>query len=115
MTTFTLTTNETDAALALVAYCLRQMGGNRPMDLENDPLTWVYPDVLIDAGWSRHEAAGTWSALLDKGVIYSHGVNEGIEEWVLADPAWRWLDGVWEAYAKKAYPDLDNDHLFGTA
>ena len=39
MTEFNLTTNETDAALALVADCLSHMGGNRPMDLENDPFT----------------------------------------------------------------------------
>lgn len=96
MTEFNLTTNETDAALALVADCLSQMGGNRPMDLENDPFTWTYPDVLIDAGWNRHEAAGTWSALLNKSVVCSHGVNEGIEEWTLTDQAWRWLDTIWD-------------------
>ena len=96
MTEFNLTTNETDAALALVADCLSHMGGNRPMDLENDPFTWVDPDVLIDAGWSRHEAAGTWNALLDKSVIYSYGVNEGIEESALVDTAWRWLDTIWD-------------------
>jgi len=51
----------------------------------------VWPDVLLDNGWTRHEAAGTWNALLDKGVIYQHDEKD----YVLSDDAYRWLDTIW--------------------
>jgi len=89
--TFNLTKNETAAAMALVKECLSGMGGTRPIDLDDDPFTWVWPDVLTAAGWTRHEAAGTWSALLEKGVIYA----DDPPDFVLADNAYRWLDTIW--------------------
>ena len=88
---FNLTTTEEQAALVLVQSCLDGMGGQRPIDLDDDPFTWVWPDVLLDNGWTRHEAAGTWNALLDKGVIYQHDEKD----YVLSDDAYRWLDTIW--------------------
>ena len=88
---FNLTTNEEQAALVLVQSCLDGMGGQRPIDLDDDPFTWVWPDVLLDNGGTRHEAAGTWNALLDKGVIYQHDEKD----YVLSDDAYRWLDTIW--------------------
>ena len=88
---FNLTTNEEQAALVLVQSCLDGMGGQRPIDLDDDPFTWVWHDVLLDNGWTRHEAAGTWNALLDKGVIYQHDEKD----YVLSDDAYRWLDTIW--------------------
>lgn len=90
--TFNLTVNETRAALILVASCLKGMGGSRPLDLDDDPYTWVAPADLIDAGYTRHEAAGTWSALLEKGIIDESDTNE----WVLEDAAYRFLDTIWD-------------------
>lgn len=89
--THELTENETKAALVLVGCCLENMGGDRPSDLEYDPYTWVYPEDLINAGWSRHEAAGTWNALIQKAVVQKYD-----SDFVLADPAWRYLDTVWD-------------------
>lgn len=95
MTTFNLTANETRAALILVKSCLKGMGGSRPLDLDNDPYTWVDPQDLIDAGYSRHEAAGTWGALVDKGVIYEYDRNE----YAMADDGYRFLDTIWDDMA----------------
>ena len=86
-----LTANETKAALALVTNCLGIIGRERPADLEYDRHTWAYPEVLLKAGWSRHEAAGTWSALVEKSVVQRYD-----DDYVLADWAWRYLDTIWE-------------------
>ena len=91
-TSFSLTPNEERAALVLVQSCLDGMGGQRPIDLDDDPFTWVWPDVLIDNGWTRHETAGTWNALLDKGIIYEYDEND----YVLSDDAYLWLDTIWK-------------------
>jgi NurA-like 5'-3' nuclease len=92
---FNLTENETRAALILVKSCLDGMGGTRPLDLDDDPYTWVAPDDLISKGYSKNEAAGTWGALLEKGVIEEVDTNE----WALSDAAYRWLDTIWDAQA----------------
>tara|TARA_R100000315_G_C5165536_1_gene95438 strand:+ start:158 stop:487 length:330 start_codon:yes stop_codon:yes gene_type:complete len=91
-----LTANETKAALALVTDCLKSISGKRPADLEFDRFTWVAPEVLLEAGWSRHEAAGTWSALLEKDVVFKFSDEPDTWNFVLADWAWRWLDTIWE-------------------
>jgi hypothetical protein len=93
-TTFDLTANEMTAALILVRSCLKGMGGKRPGDLADDPFTWVAADDLVAAGFSRFEAAGTFSALAAKDVISEYDRNE----WVLNDAAWLWLDTVWDAH-----------------
>ena len=95
MTNFNLTANETRAALILVKSCLKGMGGSRPLDLDDDPYTWVAPEDLMAAGYSRHEAAGTWSALLDKGLIYEADRNE----YAMTDDGYRFLDTIWDANA----------------
>jgi hypothetical protein len=87
----TLTEGELKAARILVAECLRGMGGKRPADLESDPFTWTLPQILIDAGYSRHEAAGFWSSLLAKGAIEEYDRNE----WIVADETWRAFEAIW--------------------
>lgn len=90
--TFDLTENELSAAMTFVKACLANMGGDRPADLEDDECTWVDANDLITSGWTKHEAAGTMSALASKAVIFEHEPGE----WVLETAAWRWLDTVWQ-------------------
>lgn len=97
MTIFELTDNELRAAIAIVTDCLDGMGGARPIDLDDDPFTWTSADVLIARGWTRHGAAGTIGALLDKGVLEDYS-----DDLVLTDAAYRWLDTVWDAYQARA-------------
>lgn len=87
-----LTANELAAALALVSRCLRNMGGTRPADLDNDPFTWVESGDLIAAGWTRHAANGTFGTLMGKGFID----HDGSQDWSLSVEAYRWLDTVWD-------------------
>jgi len=70
MTTFNLTENETRALEVLYKSCLDNMSGNCIEDLKNDPFTWCDASDLIDAGWSKHEAAGTYGALIEKSVVW---------------------------------------------
>jgi DNA-binding Xre family transcriptional regulator len=94
---YQLTENELRAAFVLVGWCLKNMGGKRPADLDDDPFTWAYPDTLIEAGWSKEAAAGTWGALLDKGVVAFYDRNAGgWDEFCVCDPFWQWLDTVWD-------------------
>ena len=90
MQSFTLTANEYAAARALVASCLENMGGNRPSDLDNDPFTWIDAGDLIKAGWTRHEAAGTIGALIEKGFVYDTG--EGL---AVSTKGYQWIDSQW--------------------
>lgn len=90
--TFNLTQNEFRAALTLVASCLHNMGGKRPADLGQDEFTWVGADDLMRKGWNRHEAAGTFGALMEKGLVSEYDRNE----WVLTTRAWQWLETVWD-------------------
>lgn len=95
-TTFNLTENELKAAMVLVKSCLYNMGGKRPIDLDDDPFTWVGIDDLMDAGWTRHEAAGTFSSLADKGIIQICKIDGDF----LTDEAYRWLDTKWETFCE---------------
>lgn len=98
MKTFDLTENELRAAMVLVADCLDSMGGNRPSDLEYDEFTWQWARTLIDAGWSRFEAAGTYGSLAEKGFIQLNASdNPGGANDVVATQGWKWLDTVWDA------------------
>lgn len=92
MTTFNLTENETRAALVLVKSCLDGMGGKRPSDLEYDEYTWVSAKELMEAGWNKNEAAGTFGALMEKGMVVEHDRNE----WALTTEGWRFLDTIWD-------------------
>ena len=89
--TFDLTDNEFHAAMILVNDCLAGMGGQRPADLGHDEYTWIDIDSLVAHGWSKEEAAGTFSALSDKGVISEYEKGQ----MVLNTSAWRWLDTKW--------------------
>jgi len=91
MKSFNLTANEYAAARALVASCLNNMGGNRPSDLDNDPFTWIDAGDLISKGWTRHEAAGTLGALMEKGFVEEYDKGE----LVVTTAGYRWMDSQW--------------------
>lgn len=91
-TTFNLTANELRAAMIIVKDCLKGMGGDRPIDLDSDPYTWTDAKTLMANGYSRHEANGTFGALIEKGVVSQYDKNE----WVLETEAYRWLDTIWD-------------------
>ena len=65
-----LTHNQTAAMHWLIKSCCKNMGGKNLADLQYDPFTWVDVDDLIDAGWSRKEAEGTFGSLVASGHIY---------------------------------------------
>lgn len=90
-TTFDLTANELKAALVLVRECLDFMGGQRPSDLDNDPYTWCDAQTLIDAGWTKEAAAGTYGSLAEKGFI--HLDQEG--DFVTTE-GYQFIDTVWD-------------------
>ena len=91
-TTFDLTANELKAALVLVRECLSGMGGERPSDLDSDPYTWCDAKTLIDAGWSKEAAAGTYGSLAEKGFI--HLDREGD---CVSTAGYQFIDTVWDA------------------
>ena len=96
MTTYDLTNNEMQAAKVLVQTCLDNMGGKRPADLEHDECTWIMPSDLIEAGWNKNEAAGTWSALDAKGFIQDNdpGCTDGAH-WIVTTSGWKWMEDHW--------------------
>jgi len=65
-----LTANETNAIMTLVDSCLANMGGSVPSNLAEDTFTWCDVADLQRAGWSKHEAAGTYGALVTKLLIH---------------------------------------------
>lgn len=87
----TLTDGELKVARILVQECLNGMGGERPADLDGDRYTWCWADTLIKKGYSRHEAAGFWSSLENKGIIYHYERKD----YVLNDEVWQSFDAIW--------------------
>ena len=79
----TLTHNQTAAMHWLIKSCLSNMGGKNLADLQCDPFTWVDVDDLIDAGWSRKEAQGTFGSLVASGHIWDadDGLFALTEDW----------------------------------
>ena len=69
----TLTTNQTAAMHWLIKSCCSNMGGSTLADLQSDPFTWVDADDLIDAGWGRKQAEGTFGSLVAAGLVYDNG------------------------------------------
>ena len=72
----TLTQNQAAAMTALIKSCLDNMGGSSLECLQDDPLTWVDAQDLIDAGWSQKEAEGTFGSLVSAGLIHEHDLKE---------------------------------------
>jgi len=64
-----LTTNQAAAMHWLIKSCCSNMGGKNLADLQCDPHTWVGVDDLIDAGWGRKEAEGTFGSLIAAGMV----------------------------------------------
>lgn len=91
-TTFDLTANELKAALVLVRECLNGMGGQRPSDLDNDPYTWCDAQTLINAGWSKEAAAGTYGSLAEKGFIFLDREGDTV-----STAGYQFIDTIWDA------------------
>lgn len=72
----TLTKNQAEAMAALIKSCLSNMGGENLAELQCDPHTWVDADDLVQAGWARKEAEGTFGSLVASGHIYD--ADEGL-------------------------------------
>ncbi len=104
MTQFDLTPAELKVARILVQSCLDAMGGSRPSDLESDPFTWVNIEDLMAEGYSRHEAAGFFSSLSQKGFIEGEfGTKKGDPcETFVSDNGYRWMDTQWDATPETA-------------
>lgn len=75
-----LTENEAAAVVALINSCLHGMGGKVRSDLDGDPFTWVSVDDLIQAGWDKNPARGTFASLVDRGIIGEMDTNS----WAIA-------------------------------
>ena len=104
--TYTFTPGEMRCAMILVNECLAGMGGERPADLEHDEYTWAYPETLTRYGYSKHEAAGYWSALEAKGFLflYEESKDRG-KEYVVQTSGWKFIETVWD----------ENQHLLAKA
>lgn len=97
--TFDLTQNELSAAVAIIKDCLDGMGGNRPIDLDGDPYTWCDAQTLRNNGWTRHQAAGTYGALADKGFIILDTEGDFV-----STEGYRWIDTIWDTLADPVGP-----------
>jgi|GEM_PF-6988559 len=70
MTNFNLTENEAKAVAVLSKEVLFQTGADTFSEIAEDELYLIVePSMLVDAGWSVSEAAGTWGALEAKWAI----------------------------------------------
>lgn len=102
--TFDLTELETKAAIALVQACLDGMGGGRPSDLEYDEFTWVDTNDLTEGmDVTKHQAAGLFSSLHDKGFIFKNGdqfdtFGNRQASWAVATKGWKYIDTIWDQY-----------------
>ena len=104
---YNFTPNEKLAALHLVDECLDGMGGDRPMDLEDDPFTWCHPEVLTSMGWSKHEAAGTYGALAEKGALYIEkdvSYHDGAWTDIISDDLYEWAESHWDEFVANGKP-----------
>lgn len=106
---YNFTENEKLAALHLVDECLYSMGGDRPLDIFNDEHVWTSPEVLMDLGWSKHEAAGTYGALEAKGAVYIEKENLSYYEkdaWtdLVCLDVFKWAEDHWDAFVDAGKP-----------
>lgn len=92
--TFNLTAKELDAARILVQACLDNMGGTRPSSLEYDEFTWVDIGDLMKAGYTRHQAAGLFSSLHEKGFLDGEHNPRQCDVYVTT-AGWKFMDTIW--------------------
>lgn len=96
MTTRTLTTNELKALTVLVRDC----NGSSRANVEYlliDPFTWTSAETLIENGYSRHEAAGYWSSLLEVGMVQGEKAKKGqATEYYVSEDAVRLVLANWQ-------------------
>ncbi|WPZ32241.1 hypothetical protein T8K17_13415 [Thalassobaculum sp. OXR-137] len=90
---FDLTENELHALYFLTLDALAGCGGERPSFFEMDEYTWCDTGSLVDRGWSKESANGTFGSLVEKRCIDE--IEKG--EWAINRKAWCWLDTKWDA------------------
>lgn len=96
---YELTDNEFNALYLLVSDCLENMGGSRPSDIHEDPLTWTDSKVLWESGkWTKPESRGTYSALGKKGLITIETKPEwpDVTEDMVNDFVFDMFDTIWD-------------------
>ena len=78
------TKNQAYAMTTLIKSCLSNMGGETLSHLQGDSFMWVDAQDLVDAGWGKHEAQGTFASLVSEGLVYQFDKNEWAlnEDWV---------------------------------
>jgi len=105
---YNFTENEKLAALHLVDECLCSMGGGRPLEIMDDQMIWTSPDLLIEMGWSKHEAAGTYGSLEAKGAIYietdKHMYEKGAWSDMVQLDVFEWAEEHWDAFVAAGKP-----------
>lgn len=89
-----LTTNEQAAALVLLQACLDGMCGKEPADLEHDEYIWCSADTLVADGWTAAEAAGTYGALIEKGIVSQYEDDADILS------GWREIATLWPEWVE---------------
>jgi hypothetical protein len=89
---YVLTQNEMKALVLLVKNALLGCGGEDrgPEFFREDAFTWCDSGDLIGSGWTRHEGAGTYSALSQKGLIVIDSDGDYID-----NRAWEDLIPIW--------------------
>ena len=105
--TYNFTNNEKLAALHLVDECLSCMCGTRPMDLEDDQFTWTDVEVLQSAGWTKHEAAGTYGALSAKKAVWiekDRDLDEDRWEDTIYNELYEWAEAHWDEFIANGKP-----------
>lgn len=92
--TFNLTEKELKVAKILTDEALAGMGGDRPMDFDDDEYTWVDVDMLVAHDYTLPEAKGYFSSLIKKGFIDQDVDGEGGD--CLSWNGWHWMDTQWD-------------------
>lgn len=103
-TTLNLTSLEDRAIALIIKECLLGCGGDTPQFLiDVDPYTFCNPSDLHQfGGMTKHQAAGVWSALAEKGLVFVNDTNSitGENEWCVSDHAIEYAEANWERLSK---------------
>ena len=103
---YDFTENEKLAALHIVAECMWASCVDRPVDCIDEGSSLTNVLVLMDAGWSKHEAAGTYGALVKKNVICmdKESTNDCWADYVFSEDVFRWAEKHWDEFEKNGKP-----------
>lgn len=91
---FDLTEKEKLALFFLTRSCLSNMGGTRPLDLDNDPFTWIDVNDLVMEGFTLAQSRGLFSSLMEKGVIADWSEDEP----TLTEQGYQFAETIWDDF-----------------